>query len=134
VFVNQWAFAFGTQLTRGKNKFRLGYSYNTNPINHNVGTKLDGFPIAQAELQLFQAATTAVINQHRLTGGIGRQDFLVPNLDLDLFAGGMFNATDQFGPHTQASVAIYYVGMGMTWRYGDPKRHVDHAAQMTESQ
>ena len=57
VFVNQWAFAFGTQLTRGKNKFRLGYSYNTNPINHNVGTKLDGFPIAQAELQLFQAAS-----------------------------------------------------------------------------
>jgi hypothetical protein len=58
----------------------------------------------------------------------------VPNLDLDLFAGGLFNATDEFGPHTQTSVAIYYVGMGMTWRYGDPKRHADAAAQMAESQ
>jgi long-chain fatty acid transport protein len=118
VFVNQWAFAFGTQLTRGKNKFRLGYSYNTNPINHNVGTKLDGFPIAQAELQLFQAASTAVINQHRITGGIGREDFLLTNLDLDLFAGGLLPAEDQFGPHTQTSVAAYYAGMGLTWRYG----------------
>ena len=37
VYVNQWAFAVGTQLTRGKLKYRLGYSYNTNPINHSVG-------------------------------------------------------------------------------------------------
>jgi long-chain fatty acid transport protein len=125
VFVNQWAFAFGTQLTRGKNKFRLGYSYNTNPVNHNVGARLDGFPIAQSELQLFQAASTAAISQHRFTGGIGRQDFLVPNLDLDVFAGGLFHATDQFGPHTQASVAVYYVGMGLTWRYGAPACNAD---------
>jgi long-chain fatty acid transport protein len=134
VFIDQWAFAFGTQLTRGRNKFRLGYSYNTNPINHQVGTRLDGFPIAQAELQLFQAASTAVINQHRLTGGIGRQGFLLPNLDLDLFVGGLFRATDQFGPHTEASVAAYYVGMGLTWRYGDPTCYGDCAAQLTESQ
>ena len=132
VFINQWAFAFGTQLTRGNNKFRLGYSYNTNPINHNVGNRLDGFPIAQAELQLFQAASTAAISQHRITGGIGRRNFLIPNLDLDLFAGGLFNATDQFGAGTQASVAIYYVGMGMTWRYGDPRCHADSAGPATE--
>ena len=115
------------------NKFRLGYSYNTNPVNHNVGTKLDGFPIALAELQLFQAASVAAISQHRLTGGIGREDFLVPNLDLDLFAGGLFNATDQFGPHTQTSLALYYVGMGMTWRYGDPTRRTKSADPTTES-
>ena len=119
IFVNQWAFAVGSQLTRGKMKYRLGYSYNTNPINHNVGNSLDGFPYAQANVQLFQAASTAVINQHRLTAGIGRQGFLIPNLDLDLYAGGLFNASDMFGTHTEASVAIYYVGMGLTWRYGD---------------
>ncbi len=56
VFVNQWAFAVGTQLTRGQMKYRLGYSYNSNPINHNVGSSLDGFPVAQEQIQLFQAA------------------------------------------------------------------------------
>ena len=122
VFVNQWAFAVGAQLTRGKLKYRLGYSYNTNPINHSVGDNLDGFPVGQDAVQLFQASSTATINQHRITAGIGRQGFLVPTLDLDLFAGGLFNAHDEFGDHTQASVAVYYVGMGLTWRYGDCSR------------
>ena len=117
VFINQWAFAAGTQLTRGQTKFRLGYSYNTNPMNHNVGNSLDGFPIPQGDLQLFQAASMAAISQHRISGGIGRTGFLIPNLDIDLFAGGLFNATDQFGA-TTASVAIYYVGVGLTWKYG----------------
>ena len=116
VFVNQWVFAVGSQLTRGRCKYRLGYSYNTNPLNHNVGTSLDGFPICPNQLQLFQAASMATINQHRLTGGIGMQDFLFTGVDLDLFAGGLFDATDQFGS-TQASVAIYYLGMGLTWRF-----------------
>ena len=121
VYVNQWAFAVGTQLTRGKLKYRLGYSYNTNPINHSVGGNLDGFPVGQSAVQLFQASSTATISQHRITAGIGRQGFLVPSLDLDLFAGGLFNAHDEFGD-SQASVAVYYVGTGLTWRYGDCSR------------
>ncbi|HYW80056.1 MAG TPA: hypothetical protein VE890_10795, partial [Thermoguttaceae bacterium] len=123
IFVDQWAFAFGTQLTRGKMKYRLGYSYNTNPINHKVGDQLSGLPVAQAEVQFFQAANTAVINQHRLTAGFGREDFLFRGVDLDFFAGGLFNAADQFGPHTTASVALYYLGLGLTWRYGEPTNH-----------
>ena len=47
VLVNQWVFAIGTQYTQGNYKFRLGYSYNTNPINHNVGNNLDGFRSAR---------------------------------------------------------------------------------------
>ena len=47
VFVNQWAVAVGAQLTRGKLKYRLGYSYNANPVNHSVGENLDGFPVGQ---------------------------------------------------------------------------------------
>jgi long-chain fatty acid transport protein len=121
VFVNQWAFAVGAQLTRDKLKYRLGYSYNTNPLNHSVGDNLDGFPVGQSAVQLFQAASTATISQHRITAGIGRQGFLVPSLDLDLFAGGLLNAHDEFGD-SQASVAIYYVGTGLTWRYGDRSR------------
>ena len=124
VFVNQWAFAVGSQLTHGKLKYRLGYGYNTNPINHSVGDNLGGFPIGQSAVQLFQAASTATINQHRITGGIGRQGFLVPTLDLDLFAGGLFNANDTFGD-SQASIAVYYLGLGLTWRYGDCTRQLE---------
>jgi len=71
---------------------------------------------------LFQAASLPLINQHRLTGGIGCQGFLFPTLDLDLFAGGLFKANDTFGD-SEASVAMYYLGMGMTWRYGDLGSH-----------
>jgi long-chain fatty acid transport protein len=123
VFVDQWAFAVGTQLTRGQMKYRLGYSYNSNPINHNVGNSLDGFPVAQEQIQLFQAAAVPAVNQHRFTAGVGRQGFLVPNLDLDLFAGGLFKGQDEFGSHARASLAVYYIGMGMTWRYGDTTKH-----------
>ena len=118
VYVNQWAFAVGAQLTHGKMKYRLGYSYNSDPLNHSVGSNLDGFPVGQDAVQLFQAASTATINQHRITVGIGRQGFLVPTLDLDLFAGALINAHDEFGA-SQASLAMYYLGTGLTWRYGD---------------
>ena len=47
VLVNQWAFAVGTQLTRDKMKYRLGYSWNSNPTNHDVGTSFDGIPVSQ---------------------------------------------------------------------------------------
>jgi long-chain fatty acid transport protein len=116
VFVNQWAFALGSQLTRGKTKYRLGYAYNTNPLNHNVGNRLDGFPVAQDEVQLFQAASMATITQHRITAGIGRQGIIVPGLDVDLFAGGLLHTGDQFG-NNHVSIAAYYVGLGLTWRY-----------------
>lgn len=117
IFVNQWAFAVGSQLTRGQTKYRLGYSYDTNPLNHNVGTSLDGFPVLKDEIQLFQAASMAVINQHRITAGVGRQGFIVPSLDLDVFAGGLLPAADQFGS-TRATVTVYYAGLGLTWAYG----------------
>lgn len=121
VYVNQWTFAVGAQLTRETLKYRLGYSYNTNPLNHSVGGNLSEFPVGQSAVQLFQAASTATICQHRITAGIGRQGFVVPNLDLDLFAGGLLNAHDEFGD-SQASIAVYYVGLGLTWRYGDCSR------------
>jgi long-chain fatty acid transport protein len=117
IFVNQWAFAVGSQLTRGQTKYRLGYSYDTNPLNHNVGNSLDGFPVLKDEIQLFQAASMAVISQHRITAGIGRQGFIVPSLDMDVFVGGLLPAADQFGS-TRATVTVYYTGLGLTWRYG----------------
>jgi long-chain fatty acid transport protein len=124
VWVNQWAVAVGTQLTRDKMKYRLGYSWNSNPTNHNVGTSFVGIPVLQSQLQFYQAAILPAVNQNRITGGIGRQDFLLPGMDLDLFAGGMLPASDTFGPHNSASLAVYYIGLGMTWRY-DASRHTE---------
>ena len=118
LFVNQWAFAVGAQLTRGQCKYRLGYSYNSSPINHSVGGNLDGYPVGQDIVQLFQAACVPCVNQHRITFGVGREGFLVPNLDLDIFAGFLPKQSSQFGTNTQASLAMYYIGMGLTWRFG----------------
>ena len=116
VYVNQWAFAVGSQLTNGPYKYRLGYSYNTNPLNHSVGGNLDGIPIGQSAVQLFQAASVGTINQNRVSAGLGYQGFLIQSLDLDSFVGAMFNAHDTFGS-TQEHVAIWYAGVGFTWHF-----------------
>ncbi len=119
VFVNQWVFAVGTQYTAGSYKYRLGYAYNTDIINHNVGSNLDGFPVGQQNVFLFQAGSTPLVYQNRLTFGVGREGLFVPNLDVDLFAGLLFKSSGNFGPDTSASLAMYYVGLGMTWKFGD---------------
>jgi len=119
VLVNQWIYAIGTQYNCGPYKYRLGYAYNTDPINHNVGSNLDGNPVGQANVLLFQAGSTPLVYKNRITFGIGREGFLVPNLDADLFAGLLFKGTDNFGPDTTASLAMYYVGLGLTWKFGD---------------
>ena len=122
VLLNQWAFAIGTQLTRDKMKYRLGYSFNSNPTNHDVGTSFAGIGgLTTDQIQFYQAAILPFVNQNRITGGVGRQDFLLPGLDLDLFAGGLLPASDNFGIHNRASLGIYYIGMGMTWRFDAAK-------------
>jgi long-chain fatty acid transport protein len=126
VMVNEWAFAVGAQLTRGKMKYRAGYSFNSNPTNHNVGNNFDGIIGVGADaIQLYQASSVPFINQHRIAGGIGRQDLLIPGLDIDLFAGGLLPASDSFGEHNTASLAIYYLGAGLTWRYDACRQHAD---------
>jgi hypothetical protein len=80
-------------------------------------------------------ARTATINQHRLTGGLGREDFLFPGIDLDFFAGALFKASDDFRPHASVSVAVCYLGLGLTWRYGDAaRRECDSIAAASESE
>ncbi len=83
--------------------------------------------LAQIAVQLLHASSLCLITQNRITVGVGRQDFLLQGLDLDLFAGGLLNAEDQFGPW-QVSVAAYYVGLGLTWRYGACGGHCGDSA------
>ena len=126
MMVNQWAFAVGSQLTRDQMKYRLGYSFNSNPINHSVGDNFDNIPGAiQSDIQLYQASSLPLVYQHRITGGIGRQDLLFPGLDVDLFGGGLLPESDNFGKYSSSSLALYYVGVGLTWRYDACRQHAD---------
>jgi long-chain fatty acid transport protein len=61
-------------------------------------------------------ALFAAIPQHRITGGLSVRDVL-PGVDFDLFAGGMFDKSQTFGI-TTAEVESYWVGAGIVWRFG----------------
>jgi long-chain fatty acid transport protein len=37
---------------------------------------------------------------------------------MDLMAGGMFRDTEQLGNFTTTSVESYWIGVGLTWRFG----------------
>ena len=63
-----------------------------------------------------QSALFAAIPQHRLTGGVGIADML-PGVDFDLLAGGMFKTSQTFDI-TTATVQSYWIGAGMTWKFG----------------
>ena len=93
-------------------KFRAGYAYSTDPIKPNVGGSLAGFPLGQSTVQLIQAAAVPLVYKDRLTLGVGKQGVMVPNLNVDLFGGLLFQGTGSFGPHTTASLAMYYFGRG----------------------
>ena len=60
---------------------------------------------------------SAIIHEHRMTGGIGVRDFLMRGLDFDAFAGGMFPASQTLGNWTTVNVASSWVGLGFTWRF-----------------
>ena len=57
----------------------------------------------------------AVTCPHRISGGIGVVDVL-PGIDMDLMAGGMFDDTEQLGDFTVTSIESYWIGLGLTWR------------------
>lgn len=118
VYLNQFVLQLGTQYTVNRRcKLRLGYAYAENPINPNTGNTLDGISQGGAAGIKYLQAQFGVINQHRLTGGIGLTDVL-PGLDFDAMAGGMFEASQHFGSLTSLSVESYWIGAGFTWRFG----------------
>ncbi len=119
MYRNQWTLQLGSQysLTR-RCKLRLGYTYAENPINPNTGDALSGIvsPGGVAAVKYLQAQF-GIINQHRISAGVGINDVL-PGLDFDAFAGGMLPASEQFGPYTSIRVESYWIGLGFTWRFG----------------
>lgn len=121
IYEDQWVWQTGLQYTVGpKVKLRLGYSYNTNPMRDPIATSIGGVPVPDGIPGIrYIAAQFAAIPQHHLTGGIGISNVL-PGIDMDMLAGGMFEGEQQFAT-TIASVESYWVGSYLTWRFGGAK-------------
>ncbi len=118
IYKDQWVLQLGTQYClTPRTRLRLGYAYNENPMRDASVTSVGGvsLPDGVPAMRYIQGQFAA-ISQHRLTGGVGVRDVL-PGLDFDVFAGGMFKGSDQFAS-TNATVESYWVGLGATWRYG----------------
>lgn len=118
LFNDQWVYQFGAQYKVNRRvRARLGYAYNDNPMRSAVLGSVGGVPLPDGIPAVrYVQGQFAAISQHRLTGGIGMCDVL-PGVDFDVFAGGMFKNTDRFAG-TIASVESYWVGAGITWRFG----------------
>lgn len=118
IFNDQWSLQFGAQFAvTERMRLRIGYAWNENPMRDAVGGEIGGvLPPGAAEHVQYIEALFAAIPQHRITGGVGILD-VMPGVDLDLFAGGMFEESQTFGI-TTATVESYWVGFGFTWRCG----------------
>jgi long-chain fatty acid transport protein len=118
VYDNQWVLQFGTQYSTGRWRWRAGYAWAQNPMDQTPGNAIGGV-IQPGELAAirYTQGLLAIANQHRLSGGVGVMD-LLPGVNLDLMAGGMFSDTQQLGDSTTTTVTSYWIGMGLTWQFG----------------
>ena len=118
IYRNQWVLQVGSQYRlNSRTRLRLGYAFAENPIDSNVGTSVAGIAVPGGVPAVkYLQAQFGVVNQHRLSAGIGINDVL-PGLDFDALAGGMFEASQQFGNLTNVSIESYWIGMGFTWRF-----------------
>ena len=123
IYRGQWVMQVGTQYrATDRLTLRLGYALAQNPVDPTVGTRIGpievpgGIPAVK-----YLQSQFAIINEHRMAGGIGVRDVLVDGLDFDAFAGGMFPASENLGASTSVSVASYWIGVGFTWHFNQPR-------------
>jgi long-chain fatty acid transport protein len=118
IYDNQVVVQFGTQYTMGNYKLRAGYAWAEDPLDSAPGPNIGGV-IQPGGLRAvrYTQGLLAITSQHRITAGIGMADVL-PGVDLDFMAGGMFRDEQQLGDATQTSIMSYWVGFGLTWRFG----------------
>ena len=119
IYRNQWVMQLGAQYRASRHvRLRAGYALAQNPIDPNTGTMVDGIPIPGGIPAVkYLQAQFGLVNEHRLSLGMGINDVL-PGLDFDLLAGGMFPATEHYGDLTSTTVNSYWIGAGLTWRFG----------------
>src|SRR5262245_14535008 len=118
VYNNQLVVQVGSQYTVGRYRLRAGYAWAQNPLDPTPGSNIGGViePGGLAAVRYTQGVL-AIANQHRISAGIGIVDVL-PGINLDLMAGGMFRDTEQLGSFTTTSAASYWIGLGFTWVFG----------------
>ena len=116
VYRNQWVVQLGSQYSIGRYRLRAGYAWAENPLDPSPGLNIGGVAVGELPAARYTQGLLAVTNQHRISGGVGVADVL-PGIDLDLMAGGMFRDAEQLGPFTETSLASYWIGLGMTWRF-----------------
>ena len=118
VYRDQWVLQLGTQYSVGNYRLRSGYAYAENPIDDTPINNIGGvFPPGGPPSVRYTQGLLAVTSQHRISCGVGAVDVL-PGIDMDILAGGMFRDSEQLGPSTSTSIASYWVGFGLTWRFG----------------
>ncbi|BBO34238.1 hypothetical protein PLANPX_3850 [Lacipirellula parvula] len=119
VYRDQWVLQLGSQYQLTKRcKLRAGYALAQNPIDSSTGTSVAGIPVPGGVPAVkYLQAQLAVVGEHRISGGVGFSDVL-PGVDFDVMAGGMFPASEQLGANTAVNLESYWAGMGITWRFG----------------
>jgi len=118
VYDNQWVVQVGGQYSVGRWRLRGGYAWAQNPIDPApVNLTIGGVTLPDLPALSYTEGLVAVTCQHRLSGGVGIVDVL-PGIDLDFMAGGMFPDTQQLGDFTTTSIKSYWLGAGLTWRFG----------------
>lgn len=117
IYDNQFVVQLGSQYSVGKYRLRAGYAWAENPLDPTPGNNIGGI-VQPGDLRAvrYTQGLFAAANPHRISGGIGIVDFL-PGIDMDLMAGGMFENTEQLGDFTTVSLASYWIGGGLTWRF-----------------
>lgn len=118
LYDDQWVIQTGAQYSTGCYRWRLGYAWAENPIDQTPDLVLGGFELpGSLPFVRFSQSTAANTSSHRLTGGVGVRDVL-PGIDFDFMAGGMFLDHERLGPSTFSSIQSYWLGCGLTWRFG----------------
>jgi len=117
IYNNQLVVQLGTQYTMGRYKYRAGYAWAENPLDDQPNVNVGGVPLGSLPAVRYTESLLAITSQNRISFGIGVSDVL-PGIDLDMMAGGMFKDTSQQGPFTTTSIESYWIGFGLTWRFG----------------
>lgn len=119
IYKDQWAVQVGGQFAATERvRLRLGYAWNENPMKDAQLTSIGGVALPDGVPAVrYVQGQFASITQHRITTGVGVRDML-PGIDVDLFGGYAFEATDQFAATTVNISGNYWVGFGTTWRFG----------------
>ncbi len=121
IYNPQWVMQLGAQYrATDRLKLRAGYALAENPIDHSFGTSIGPVPVPGGIPAVkYVQSQFAIVNEHRISGGFGYSD-VIPGLDFDAFAGGMFPATEFLGDSTRIDICSYWAGVGFTWHFDRP--------------